>query len=298
MFRFSHGLMRSGPLVAAAALLLVLAVPPGRAVPIDPPKNDTAEKVRKALDQPITVDFSGQSLTDAVEHLRKESKLNIVLDRFTLQTYGLAPESIQINLKLQNVKLRTVLKQLLSQANLAYVIDGEIMLLTTDDMATQRQVRQRVTIDLAKTPLDKALKDLAKETNVNIVLDPRHLEKGKADVTLQLDDVPLEVAVRLISEMAGLRSVKQSNVLFVTTKEVAAELKKEEAPDAFTNPYYPFFPGGGVIFGREIGFGGGVMPVPPIPIAIPDVAVPVPPAPPPEKPVQKEEPKKETPERP
>src|SRR5262249_11970800 len=91
-----------------------------------------------------------------------------------------------------------------------------------------RQVGQRVTVDFDQVPLDKALQQLAKETGTNLVLDPRQAPKVKDAVTLKLDDVPLEIAVRLMAEMTGLRSVRQSNVLFVTTKEVAAELRKEE----------------------------------------------------------------------
>ena len=36
--------------------------------------------------------------------------------------------------------------------------------------------------------------------------------------------MPLETAVRLLSEMAGLKPVRVGNALFVTKKEVAAEL--------------------------------------------------------------------------
>ena len=41
-------------------------------------------------------------------------------------------------------------------------------------------------------------------------------EKGKKAVTLKLEDVPLETAVRLLAEVADL-PVRSSNVLFVTS---------------------------------------------------------------------------------
>ncbi len=53
-------------------------------------------------------------------------------------------------------------------------------------------------------------------------------------MTLHLEDVPLETAVRLLSEMAGLKPVRVGNVLFVTSKDNAAELRQD--PDLSQPP--------------------------------------------------------------
>ena len=45
-------------------------------------------------------------------------------------------------------------------------------------------------------------------------------------MTLPLEDVPLETAVRLLAEMAGLKPVRVGNTLFVTKKEIAADLRR------------------------------------------------------------------------
>jgi len=124
--------------------------------------------------------------------------------------------------------LRTVLKHLLNQYNLSCVIDQDIVLVTSEQAAIDRQVRQRVSIDFNEVPFQQALRQLSRETNTNLVIDPRHTAKGKDPITLRLEDVPLEVAVRLMAEMVSLRSVRQANVLFVTTKEIAADLRREE----------------------------------------------------------------------
>ena len=62
---------------------------------------------------------------------------------------------------------------------------------------------------------------------MNLVLDGRHQKEGSAKVSLQLEDVPLETAVRLLSEMAGLKALRLNNTMFVTTKDVAAELRQD-----------------------------------------------------------------------
>jgi hypothetical protein len=49
-------------------------------------------------------------------------------------------------------------------------------------------------------------------------------------VTLQLEDVPLETAVRLLADLAGLKPVRLDNVLFVTTEERADKLRPDATP--------------------------------------------------------------------
>jgi len=100
-----------------------------------------------------------------------------------------------------------------------------MVLITTEDMAIQRQMRQRINLNLDRVPLDEALGDLAKRTVTNLVLDGHVTKEAKATVSLKLHDVPLEVAVRLMANQAGLRPVRAGNVLYVTTKANAAELK-------------------------------------------------------------------------
>ena len=136
----------------------------------------------------------------------------------------------------------------------------------------QRQLRQRVSVDWDDIQFTKALKDLAKETATNLVLDPRQAKKA-ADVrvSMKLDDVPLETAVRLMAEMAGLKPARMGNVLFVTSEERAEKLKDAEHPAAMP----------GIMGGIGIGGGGigGVVP------AVPAPAAPAP-APPAGKPVK------------
>jgi type II secretory pathway component HofQ len=260
---------------------VALAAPPDRT---GPAKTETAaEKIRKALDQNITVEFAGHTLPAALEALRDQSKLNIIFDRVSTMQLGIEPEQLLVNMKLNNVKLRTVLKNMLTQFNMTFMIEQDVIIITTEHQAIERQIRQRVNVDFDKAPLTEALRQLSRETNVNLVLDPRHVGKIKDTVSLKLEDVPLEVAVRLICEVAGLRSVRQSNVLFVTSKEAAAELRHEESGDPNVNAQIMdgirFFGGGGA---------GGVAPAAAPPVVQPAPAVEKPAEKPPEKPAEKD----------
>jgi hypothetical protein len=243
-----------------------------------PPKGDDPDakteppalKLRKAYDQTVSVDFQGLTLAAALEALREQTKVNFVLDRATASQMGVVADEMPVSLKLTNVRLRTVLKQLLNQYNLSCVIDQDIVLVTSEQAAIERQVRQRVSIDFDKVPFQQALRQLSRETNTNLVIDPRHATKINEAITLRLDDVPLEIAVRLMSEMAGLRSVRQANVLFITTKEIAADLRREEESSGTPTPPMPSILERG-LFG---GGGGGVPAIPAVPGAGPAPAVP------------------------
>src|SRR5262249_3694584 len=78
--------------------------------------------------------------------------------------------------------------------------------------------------NLDKVPLDKALRDIADDTGVNVVLDPRADTKGRAEVTTTLRNVPVETAVEVLADMAGLSVVYRDNIVYVTTPENAKRL--------------------------------------------------------------------------
>ena len=54
-------------------------------------------------------------------------------------------------------------------------------------------------------------------------LDRAALPYGSTPVTLNLDDAPFEVLVKILAYQAGLKQIRVGNVIMVTTKENAAE---------------------------------------------------------------------------
>jgi hypothetical protein len=241
------------------------------------PRNDTnstvespAEKLRKALDQPRDLQIAEAPLPTVVSQLREQTRINFVLDSTTLLTMGIDPNQWTVGLRLQNTRLRVGLRTMLNPYHLSCVIVGDAALITTEDMAVSRQLRQRVSLDLDQVPLSRALRQLARETATNVLVDAKVHKESETPLTLQLDDVPLETAVRLMAEMVGLKPVRLGNVLYVTSKASAAELRSD--PDLAPNPGgAPGMPGqpGGFVLPPGV---GGVLPPPP--------EVPAPPPPP------------------
>jgi len=224
-------------------LLWALAALPAAAAPLSADargKNlSPAEKIRKELDQPLSVEIIDQPLHLALAQLREQTKISFVLDRQTLAQMNLDPEQSPVQVKFKDVKLRTVLRTMLSAHNLGYAIIGETIFVSSDDMVMVKQMQQRVSFDLDKIEFAAALKQLGRETATNLILDSRVAKEGAQPVSLQLDDVPLETAVRLLAEMTGLKPVRIGNVLFVTSKANAQEMRADPDLAPRANPAQP-----------------------------------------------------------
>ncbi|HYV37695.1 MAG TPA: hypothetical protein VE988_18570 [Gemmataceae bacterium] len=307
---------RGALIVFAAALVLALSAGDAHAQAQKGGPNNPAA-IRKALDEKITLDFNGASLDEALDHLSQKTKLKIVIDYFAVQQVanfgGFIPigafggiagfgggvggfpggipapgfpgqpgapggGQVGVLLKIDNGKVRTALQTTLNQHNLTFVIMGDSVVITTEDIGQIRQMKQRVSVDIKGQALADALKKLSDDTGFTLLLDERQAAKAKTKINLQLEDVTLETALRLMTELAELGAVNMGNVVFVTSDTRADKLRKENATN---NPNIHNFPGGL----PPLGTGGrgaiGAMTAPGI--AVPDrppVAVPVPPPPP------------------
>jgi hypothetical protein len=247
---------------------------------------------RKALDEVGDMNYQNKSLNEVVDDLKNKAKVPVTLDP-TIFQFGLDPNMQAINVSAKNVKLREGLRQALAPFNLKCGITKDGLFISTEEGLTNKQLRQRVSVDCDGTPFATTIKQLAADTGANVVLDPRLKDKANAAVTLKLDDVPLETAVRLLAEVADLGAIRMNNVLFVTTAERAEKLRpaSDGPTQSGNNPVFPFPPGGpDRPFPVPIGPGvpGVILPggpaVDPLP-AQPPVEKP---APAPEKPVQQE----------
>ncbi|HEV2949292.1 MAG TPA: hypothetical protein VGX70_18095, partial [Gemmataceae bacterium] len=104
-----------------------------------------AEQTNQALDQMVSLDLYQYPLSEAVRLLGDQSSVRLVLDRQGLSQAGLNPDDMLVNTSL-SMTLRSGLRQMLSQYALDYAIIGDVVLITTEDLAIRRQMRQRVSV--------------------------------------------------------------------------------------------------------------------------------------------------------
>lgn len=93
-----------------------------------------------------------------------------------------------------------------------------------------------VYIRFDQEPLELALRQVALRTGLTVVLDPKTGEKGKAGVSAMFKSVPADSVVRVLADMTELKPVRIDNMIYVTTAEKAAQMRKEQEELKTTNP--------------------------------------------------------------
>jgi hypothetical protein len=190
------------------------------------------------LAKPVTLALRNVALQKVVDQLREQTGADIILDNFTLMgVMGLVPECYTVTVHLENVELRRALRLLLAPHHLDYVVVENSILITTESMAAWRHLHQRICVDAQALALAKTLQQLASATNANIVLDVNTSVASETPVTLHLEDVDLETAVRLIAELSGLKAVRVEKILFVTSRERADRLEHANPKANSFGPY-------------------------------------------------------------
>ena len=207
-----------------------------------------AEKLRKALDRVRDLEIREQPLDAAVNQLREQTGINFTIDRAAVTPSplflgaaagtGVNPMAaepyahIRVRGQFHHLPVRAALAKMLRDHGLTHVLVGDTVLITTPDKAMDRQLGQTVSVNVEGAALSGELKRLARETGANLVLDPRAVKEGQTTLTVRLDEVPLETAVELLADEAGLHAVRLNNVLYVTSETRAEKLRKSRPATA------------------------------------------------------------------
>ncbi|GIW87369.1 MAG: hypothetical protein KatS3mg108_1693 [Isosphaeraceae bacterium] len=97
-----------------------------------PKKSARVLEIESALNKPITLPNSDQmTLGEAIKYLSEYSGINIVPDAAALAEEGLTLNSPVNITAVNNVKLKSVLKYMLSPLHLSYVIEDEVLFITS-----------------------------------------------------------------------------------------------------------------------------------------------------------------------
>jgi hypothetical protein len=214
--------------------------------PETPKVHNAAELCQKLL-QPVNLDKgidANTPLRDAIEVLQDRYDVTIIPDlaafKADQQIDNITEQPVQLP-RTMGVRLSTVLRFLTAQISGTFLVKADHLEITTLQQArlsanpnmqgvTERALLPLVHTVLAQRPLREALKDLADQTSISVVLDPRVPEKAsESGVTATLLNVPLDAAVTVLADTAGLQAVFGDNVIYVTTKANARALEKELA---------------------------------------------------------------------
>ena len=229
-----------------------------------PPKTVEASRPRVSLDEQAKtwrdelakpVEFNGiddpkMTLADVLTQLADQYGLRFEVNEPAFEERGAAavldtPVAANRPLPpLKNVSLATALRLVLDRLPLpaTYVIRKDTIevlpvaaVRAELGLENDRPLLPLVWEEVDNVPLPAALKRLAAASGMNVVLDPRALPEkdGSVPVSGQFANVPVDTAVRILANMADLRSVRLDNVLYVTTPKRAAQLllERKKTPD-------------------------------------------------------------------
>jgi RNA polymerase sigma factor (sigma-70 family) len=129
--------------------------------------------------------------------------------------------------------LRKVLDRVPSESGATFLVRKDTIEITTAaavraelGVPKDRPLLPLVWEKFEKRPLRGALDRLADASGYSVVLDARVAGKAKdLEVTARLANVPVDTAVGLLADMAGLDVARLDNVFYVTTPENAARLR-------------------------------------------------------------------------
>jgi hypothetical protein len=105
-----------------------------------PNLTEKEKTLMKALDSPVTVSFQGSNFQGVLDYLETVTGQPIVLDKATLEAAGI-DYNTAINTSVRNVSLRTLLRKILGQVSLTYVIKNEAI-----QIVTPQQARDMMTV--------------------------------------------------------------------------------------------------------------------------------------------------------
>ncbi|MGI9470509.1 MAG: hypothetical protein ACR2NZ_03175 [Rubripirellula sp.] len=96
----------------------------------------SVQEIVERLGQSISIEAVEEPLSDLVVALSETSGIPIVIDRRALEEIGLSSDE-PVSINLSNISFRAVLRLMLRSLDLTYLIDDEVMQITTIEAAEQ-----------------------------------------------------------------------------------------------------------------------------------------------------------------
>jgi hypothetical protein len=111
----------------------------------------TAKEVAliRTLNSTLSVDFNGVSFKDVINYLQDKTGLAIIVDEGSLREAMVDYEDDKVNFKVNKVAVRTILRKILADRGLAYVLkEGTVQIVTTQKARETMVVRTYPISDL------------------------------------------------------------------------------------------------------------------------------------------------------
>ena len=174
-------------------------------------------------------------LTDKLDARDRSVTIEVDVEAFQQNVGRDAPNPLEEEVAFTGNRKRARVIDLLSQAvkqvggSAAFIIRaGRVDIVPLVHTSKEYLFNQTVRVDFKDQRLDAALEEISDLTGVSIVIDPRAKEKVKVPVTARFnDDVAMQDAVRMLTDMAELKIVYLVTGMYITTPDHAKVMQKE-----------------------------------------------------------------------
>jgi hypothetical protein len=164
-----------------------------------------------ALQKPISVDFSGDTFSSVIEYLQKLTGQTIVMDKQALEEANVTYDT-PVTLRLPKVSLRTVLKRMLGDLNLTYVIKEESIQITTPARAKEMMVTRAYyvgdLVGMANVFYGPALNQLQMIQSIGTIIntvqsqiDPATWQANGGSATIVYDPISMSLIIKASAEV-------------------------------------------------------------------------------------------------
>jgi hypothetical protein len=158
----------------------------------------------------------------ALKRVRIETALRVVLDQFDADFY-ITPDHIKITTTSAK-DLATGQAKRLPELHPNQVGGEEAAEFSRTDIVRSMPY---VTASFRETAAADAFKDLASRAGRNVLISEGAAEKAKTAISVNLSNVAFETAAASIAEAAGLRALRNGNVVVIVTAERAKQAEGE-----------------------------------------------------------------------
>lgn len=98
--------------------------------------NPNEQRIYEALEKKVDIEFIDTELQQAIQFLADRYQIPIIPDTARMEEFGVGLDQ-QINLVISGISFRSALKLMLEQHDLTYIIEDEVMKITTSEYANQ-----------------------------------------------------------------------------------------------------------------------------------------------------------------
>jgi hypothetical protein len=150
--------------------------------------SESVARIEQALQQKLTpagIDFAEAPLEEVVTFIQETYNVQVQLDSLALEEIGIGPDE-PINTSLHGISLRSALRHMLKQLQLTYIIQDEVLVITTPEEAeSQLRVCVYDVRDLIEGTKDAAGVNALIETMVHTVVSDSWAVNGGGEAAIR-----------------------------------------------------------------------------------------------------------------